>query len=1250
MAKEIEIQDSVKWPNGFSMDHPGILSFNGLVDETEIKHLQEYINQNRNALQAKGFLPITGIAFSPHNEADGTRAVQTLTPALSREIAKLGPILHLESRSGGLDVQFDDNNNDPLLEFKELDSIHFWNGVEGVPRESLINRPYHISCGITGDHSNKVNFEHSVDYISFSLTDGGDGKGAILDGLGNGVVQKQTYHEITGEPQIPQAEIDQSVEDAKKPLSMHTDYIPADSFRSVFEEAFEEARQGIGLDGGRLAQRLNYKNIAIASEEAKDALKELNEQTPAIGDFLRNSGATWLNIAENQSNEDFAKAFASIASRPLVKSFDVGALKKELQGRDLLTKLGYSQEKDQRDNLLATIEKGLDALNNLTKNNTATLSSLSTIRNDHTALFDILERTGHAEKLFDGERINLESSIKEMPDYVCVAIRNTENGKQFTGLRGVESNVQNTNYSKMRGLDSARKQSSAVKNSNLKIEKNLKDPRIDEVILDDHKAVDPKKEKIVLIERHLASGLKAANDRVQTEEASKAYSAFISAREMQISGIGNKVGKSIALDSSFSLKDGAFVGKDFSYTSRAGEKEAIYVKTSAEILEALQNYENRIIQLEKDEQDPTIKQALTGLRVQYTHSSNNKDSERKSLRDLRIEANKACADIKNNALEMSKIWNEAYKQLSLPPEEFSKVMKGYIGLDNKTIEDAIKSATRTKNNVLLFAATFAKAITDKETAEKNLIISMDYIKDLVLNHLKLAHIKPEEEAYTMLLESIFNPDGIEPVDEEKGLYMPTELVPKFDSLEAFNIYGKDKGNKVMVVSTHSEFGTGSLSGTGIKTIHQRPDFIYKKEYESLANPKREAMDKIYTALEQTAKDLNISVKSYDDFDKSFGPAFDALLSNSANVGILAQHLEEAKEGCRALCSDYKKQVAWFEKNPDWHTFKFNQGMRAKDLDQQIKAVKKSIEEMKESKSLDPILLQKKENELQELMDKREDLMKNQFSICDAKVSDEIKNVNIDYVQATVDTQVPAAAESFVNKDGEMIMLNGRNGHPRVWTDNDPPSNQDILNSKIDFSVEKMKDMGTDFLENYRHMTFSQTAAQAVLFLGLVAGGIGKFAKNSFSRMHMERSVKLGLAYTAVQELVDSRGSKDIIFNESGVPFQKYTFKDETAKANAAARGISISEKGTMVNVDLNRLTKGKYSGTMSFNIDKARMLAGKDWTPIDMAKIRDYEKRLDNIKQKKADRIQEHLDRYNIKKCGSKDGAGKKAPKQGKRR
>ena len=95
------------------------------------------------------------------------------------------------------------------------------------------------------------------------------------------------------------------------------------------------------------------------------------------------------------------------------------------------------------------------------------------------------------------------------------------------------------------------------------------------------------------------------------------------------------------------------------------------------------------------------------------------------------------------------------------------------------------------------------------------------------------------------------------------------------------------------------------------------------------------------------------------------------------------------------------------------------------------------------------------------------------------------------------------------------------------------------------------------------------------------------------------------------------------------------FASSEAKKKCEAKGISIVDGGRTIEVDMAKLSAGKYTGTVLFNAETLRMQTAQKQIPryADKGNIAAAEKLLNNMDVEKRDRVVERFNKV-LKKQG----------------
>ena len=235
----------------------------------------------------------------------------------------------------------------------------------------------------------------------------------------------------------------------------------------------------------------------------------------------------------------------------------------------------------------------------------------------------------------------------------------------------------------------------------------------------------------------------------------------------------------------------------------------------------------------------------------------------------------------------------------------------------------------------------------------------------------------------------------------------------------------------------------------------------------------------------------------------------------------------------------------------------------------------------------------------------------------------MKNVDLDYLQPKGESPFPKGFNDNGTK-GDIKKIDPNN------IDLDSLEPHERLRGYLMERGEATAEITMDVLKNYHHMTASESVANVLLLGASIVGKWGKMISCGIKRESLTHKINKGVAWNQLAPLVDPSKNPAIVFkDDKGMLTQNVKFASPEVQKKCEAKGISIVDGGRTIEVDMTKLSAGKYTGTVSFNAETLRMQTAQKQIPryADKENIAASEKLLNNMDVEKRDRVVERVNR-----------------------
>lgn len=1240
-------------PKGFAMDTPGILTCTEPVTAESIRNLQKFIDEHHAELVMTGkWAKPTAISFSPHDSVTGQRTVQKLDSELAEALSDTWVITRMEARAGSLEIVPGQDGTNPLNKMQDLSHLHMWGGFAlagdvDVQRNMLMSsHPMHISVGITGDgNSIQKGLLASVEKLGVYVN-GSDGTvnleanalamNPIFENSGPGMVRRGN--------QKAQAD---SIENVEAHKLTDTEYVHLTDFRDGFQKVVTQ------IDMGNKEAITNLTSMLDGLDGMEGSINGFS-----VNQSYKITAAAYFGMNEAEAakmtNADFANSVAERLTMPLVKDFDQDALIKALTDDSVLDTAGVSTEKAERNGAKGAINDAVKGLRKAVSLSPAEQDrNVASILSSNPVFAKLVTRGGIADELFDTTRRDTIAAIRQMPDTMFAEMRKNESGESvLKGFRFMNSSDEARHAAVQRDLDSQVKLTANLLNINKRLEgmtlpsTEKKDVKISVNNLDK------------LLDKATAGGIELNLSEMCRDALGDAKAS----QEMIRGGDGKNVGNAMAFhSSSMSFGTGALAGTDASFYGEAEVKSAVMIKTASEMLEQILNLDSHIVSIANNYSRIVEEKMAKGepLNAEAEQKAKALESIRAQMRaegagslyELRRNTSNNIMTLKKNAEQQKEVFKQAFRmaiESGMSPRDFGYMQRA---VDKAVRENDTKSLGK-DNPITSMLITYSEMQKGIEESLNRIKTGMTNVYDKLGDALVPKEPKLDEEG-----KPVYGKDGkLEMVpmfpDAEDRREITNELFARFNGVEPYlqdgesikgmgndmvvdieakwltfkhyaGIDGKDP-NKLLVVHDGGEFGRGALQGSGIGAVEGKREFVDKHEYDELyslhdSNQKNTA--EALKGIKEELSKMGVEAKGdLSDWSETFKPAFEQVLSDESLEPETKERLNCLAEKCRIACNSLRDSQEWLSKNSDFREYRFNKSPQGAEINKEINRIKKDLarEGLPEPQRL------QLENALKQKLEEKDEVMQNGLMTkCHGLVSDEVKNVDLNTMQCS------KGEHSFPNAFNE----NDTEGSTKNIDLDHLPKGQ-RLRGRLMECGEATAAITTDILKNYHHMTVSESVANVLLLSASVIGKWGKMIACGIKRESLSHKINKGIAWNQIAPLVDPSNNPAIVFrDDKGTLSQNVKFASPEAQKKCEAKGISIVNNGRSIEVDMEKLTAGKYTGTATFNAEMLRWQTAQKQIPGCAKKenIEANEKLLNNMDWQKRDRVVEQVNKYRKK-------------------
>ena len=1244
-------------PKGFAMDTPGILTCTEPVTAESIRALKAFVDEHHAELVMTGkWAEPTAISFSPHDPVTGQRTTQKLDSELAEALSEAWVFSRMEARAGSLELVPDRNGKSPLDILQDLSHIHMWGGFAlagdvDVQRNMLMSsHPMHVSVGITGD-GNKVQegLLTSVDMLGVYVN-GSDGS---LD-MGDNALAKSPIFENDGPGMINRRNKNAQAADIEN-IESHkltdTEYVHLADFRDSFQKTVTQIDMG-----GKPQAVANLTSMLDGLDGVEGSFNGFS-----VNQSYKITAAAYFGMNEAEAvkmdNEDFAKKVAERLTRPLVKDFDSAELIKALTNDDALDTAGVSTEKTERNKVKGAIKDAVEKLRNASVFPPAEQDrEVSALLASNAVFAKLVTRGGIADELFDTTRRDTIAAIRQMPDMMFAEMKQDENGKSvLKGFRFMNTSDGARHAAVQRDLDSQAKAISAILAADNRL-KNM--PGIPST---EKKEVRKSTDNLAkLLENATDGGMKLAIAKMCRDALRDAKAS----QEMTRDGAEKNVGDAMVLTSAINYGTGALAGTDASIYGESEVKTSMMIKTASEMLEQISNLDSHIVSISNNYAHIVEEKIAKGepLDAEAEQKARALDSIRSqihaegagSLYELRRNTVNNIMSLKKSAEQQKEVFDQVYRMAvegGMSPRDFSYIQRAVdkavrendtdsLGKDNpitsllitysemqKNIEDYL---TRIKTGMSNVYNKLGDDLVPKMPAlddNGNMILDKD-------GKPEMAPMFPDEEDRREITNELFARfNGVEPYIQKEenvkgmGYDMVVDIEAKWLTFKQYAGLDGSDPSKILVVQEGGEFGRASLQGSGIEAVEGKREFVDKHEYDelySLHNANQMNTSEALKGVKEELTKMGVEVKGgLSDWPETFKPAFEQVLSDESLQPETKERLKCLAEKCRIACKSLQDSQEWLSKNSDFREYRLNKSPQGAEINRSIERIKKDLarEGLTEPQRI------QLENALKQKQVEKDELLKDGLnSKCHGMVSDEVKNVDLNY------TQCSKGQSAFKNAFND----NCTNGSAKE-IDNELRWG-DRLRGYLMERGEATAEITMDVLKNYHHMTVSESVANVLLLGASIVGKWGKMISCGIKRESLTHKINKGVAWNQLAPLVDPSKNPTIVFrDDKGALTQNVKFASPEAKKKCEAKGISIVDGGRTIEVDMAKLSAGKYTGTVLFNAETLRMQTAQKQIPgyANRENIAASEKLLNNMDVEKRDRVVNRVNK--VRKKQGKD-------------
>ena len=1235
-------------PKGFAMDTPGILTCTEPVTAESIRALKAFVNEHHAELVMTGkWAEPTAISFSPHDPVTGQRTTQKLDSELAEALSEAWVFSRMEARAGSLELVPDRNGKSPLDILQDLSHIHMWGGFAlagdvDVQRNMLMSsHPMHISVGITGD-GNKVQegLLTSVDMLGVYVN-GSDGS---LD-MGDNALAKSPIFENDGPGMINRRNKNAQAADIEN-IEPHkltdTEYVHLADFRDSFQKAVTQ------IDMGNKQAVANLTSMLDGLDGIEGSFNGFS-----VNQSYKITAAAYFGMNEAEAvkmdNADFAKKVTERLTRPLVKDFDSAALIKALTDDSVLDTAGVSTEKTERNKVKGTIKDAVDKLRNASALPPAEQDrDVSALLASNAVFAKLVTRGGIADELFDTTRRDTIAAIRQMPDTMFAEMKQDENGKTaLKGFRFMNTSDGARHAAVQRDLDSQAKAISAILAADNRL-KNM--PGIPSTEKKDVRKSTDNLAK--LLKDATDGGMKLALAKMCRDALRDAKAS----QEMTRDGAEKNVGDAMVLTSAINYGTGALAGTDASFYGESEVKTSMMIKTASEMLEQISNLDSHIVSISNNYARIVEEKIAKGepLDAEAEQKARALDSIRSqihaegagSLYELRRNTVNNIMSLKKSAEQQKEVFDQVYRMAvegGMSPRDFSYIQRAVdkavrendtdsLGKDNpitsllitysemqKNIEDSL---TRIKTGMTNVYNKLGDDLVPKMPAlddDGNPVFDKDGKPEMV-------PMFPDEEDRREITNELFARfNGVEPYIQKEenvkgmGYDMVVDIEAKWLTFKQYAGLDGSDPSKILVVQEGGELGRASLQGSGIEAVEGKREFVDKHEYDelySLHNANQMNTSEALKGVKEELTKMGVEVKGgLSDWSETFKPAFEQVLSDESLQPETKERLKCLAEKCRIACNSLQDSQEWLSKNSDFREYRFNKSPQGAEINRSIDRIKKDLarEGLAEPQRI------QLENALKQKQTEKDELMKDGLNTkCHGMVSDEVKNVDLNY------TQCSKGQSAFKNAFND----NCTNGTAKEIDNELHWGNR--LRGYLMERGEATAEITMDVLKNYHHMTVSESVANVLLLGASIVGKWGKMISCGIRRENLTHKINKGVAWNQLAPLVDPSKNPAIVFkDDKGMLTQNVKFASPEVQKKCEAKGISIVDGGRTIEVDMAKLSAGKYTGTVSFNAETLRMQTAQKQIPryADKENIAASEKLLNNMDVEKMDRVVNRVNR-----------------------
>ena len=1241
-------------PKGFAMDTPGILTCTEPVTAESIRALKAFVDEHHAELVMTGkWAEPTAISFSPHDPVTGQRTVQKLDSELAEALAGTWVFSRMEARAGSLELVPDRNGKSPLDILQDLSHIHMWGGFAlagdvDVQRNMLMSsHPMHISVGITGD-GNKVQegLLTSVEKLGVYVN-GSDG---TLDVDANALAMDPIFEnegpgKINWRNKNAQAADIENIEPHKL---TDTEYVHLADFRDSFQKTVTQ------IDMGNQQAVTNLTSMLDGLDGVEGSFNGFS-----VNQSYKITAAAYFGMNESEAarmdNADFAKKVAERLTRPLVKDFDLAELIKALTDDSVLDTAGISSEKTERNKVKGAIKDAVKGLREASVLPPAKQDQdVSALLASNAVFAKLVTRGGIADELFDTTRRDTIAAIRQMPDTMFAEMRKNETGETvLKGFRFMNTSDGARHAAVQRDLDSQAKAIASILAADTRL-KNM--PGIPST---EKKEVRKSTDNLAkLLKEATDGGMKLALAKMCRDALRDAKAS----QEMTRDGAEKNVGDAMVLTSVINYGTGALAGTDASFYGESEVKTSMMIKTASEMLEQISNLDSHIVSISNNyahivEEKIAKGESLDAEAEQKARALNSIKEQihaegAGSLYELRRNTVNNIMSLKKSAEQQKEVFDQVYRMAvegGMSPRDFSYIQRAVdkavrendtdsLGRDNpitsllitysemqKNIEDFL---TRIKTGMSNVYNKLGDDLVPKMPAlddDGNMILDKDGKPEMI-------PMFPDEEDRREITNELFARfNGVEPYiqNEENvkgmGYDMVVDIEAKWLTFKQYAGLDGSDPSKILVVQEGGEFERASLQGSGIEAVEGKREFVDKHEYDelySLHNANQMNTSEALKGVKEELTKMGVEVKGgLSDWPETFKPAFEQVLSDESLQPETKERLKCLAEKCRIACNSLKDSQEWLSKNSDFREYRLNKSPQGAEINRSIDRIKKDLarEGLTEPQRI------QLENALKQKQAEKDELLKDGLnSKCHGEISDEVKNVDLNY------TQCSKGQSAFKNAFND----NCTNGAAKEIDNELRWGNR--LRGYLMERGEATADITMDVLKNYHHMTVSESVANVLLLGASIVGKWGKMISCGIKRESLTHKINKGVAWNQLAPLVDPSKNPTIVFrDDKGALTQNVKFASSEAKKKCEAKGISIVDGGRTIEVDMAKLSAGKYTGTVLFNAETLRMQTAQKQIPryADKGNIAAAEKLLNNMDVEKRDRVVERVNKV-FKKQG----------------